>query len=94
VLQREDHCSEVSALPANTTYNEGVAEKFGEGGGKPCLVILDDLLNDIYSKEVCDLCTRGRHHGNISVILITQYLFHQGRYCRDMSLNDRYLVAL
>jgi len=80
-------------LTANTTYHEGVPDNFG-GGGKPCLVILDDILNDVYSKQVCDLFTRGSHHRNISVILITQNLFHQGRYCRDISLNAHYLVAL
>jgi len=57
-------------------------------------VILDDLLNDVYSKQVCYLFTRGSHHRNISVILITQNLFHQGRYCRHISLNAHYLVAV
>ena len=28
------------------------------------------------------------------MILITQNLFHQGRYCRDISLNAKYLVLL
>jgi len=55
-------------------------------------VILDDLLNDVYSKQVCDLFTKGSYHRNISVILITQKLFHQCRYCRDISLNGKYLV--
>ena len=36
---------------------------------------------------------KGRHR-NISVILITQNLFHQGRYCTDISLNAKYLVLL
>jgi len=80
-------------LASNTTYHEGVPEKFG-GGGKPCLVILDDLLNDVYSKQVRELFTRGSHHRNISFILNTQNMFHQGRYCRDISLNAHYLVAL
>jgi len=80
-------------LPSNTTYHEGVPENFG-GGGKPRLVILDDLLNDVYSKEMCDLFTRGIRHRSISVILITRNLFHMGRYCRDMSLNAHYVVAL
>ena len=51
-------------------------------------------VNDVYSKQVCDLFTKGSHHRNISVILITQNLFHQGRYCRDISLNAKYLVPL
>ena len=57
-------------------------------------MILDYPLNDVHSKQVCDVYTRSRHHRNISVILITQNLFHQGRYCRDISLNAYYLVAL
>jgi len=75
-------------------YNEAVPENFRGGGGKPCLVILDDLLNDFYSEQVCDLFMRGSHHRNISVIIITQNLFHQGRKCRDTSLIAHYLFAL
>ena len=57
-------------------------------------MILDDLLNDVYSRQVCDLFTKGSHCRNIRVILITQNLFHQGRYSRDISLNAEYLVLL
>ena len=39
-------------FPSNTTCHEGVPQNFG-GGGKPRLVILDDLLNNVYSKQVC-----------------------------------------
>ena len=56
--------------------------------------ILYDLLNEAYSKDVCDLLTKGSHYRNISVILITQNLFHQRRYCRDISLNAMYIVVL
>ena len=49
-------------------------------------MILDDMLNDVYCKQMCDLFTRGSHHRNISVILITQNVFHEGRYCREFSL--------
>jgi len=73
-------------LPANVRYNEGVPEEFGSANGEPCLVILDDLLTDVYSKQVCELFTPGCHHMNISVILITQNLFHQGQFCIDISL--------
>jgi len=81
-------------LPLNTTYHEGVQENFGGGGGKPRLVILDDVLNDVYSKQVCDLFTRGSYNRNISVILIIQNLFNRSRYCRDISLNAHYMAAL
>jgi len=81
-------------LPANIRYNKCVPEEFGSANGEPCLVILDYLLTDVYSKQVCELFTRGSHHRSISVILITQYHNHQGRFCRDISLNAPYIVAL
>jgi len=81
-------------LPANVRYNEGVPEDFRSANGDPCLVILDDTLTDVYSKQVCERFTRGSQHRNISDILITQKLFHQGRFCRDISLNGHYIVAL
>jgi len=78
----------------NVLFNEGVPADFDNARGSPCLVILDDLLNDVYTKQVCDLFTKDSHHRNISVILIIQILFHQGRFCRDISLNAKYLVLL
>ena len=93
--------SETAAVPStkqvekHVRLNEGVPEKFGDAqDGRPCLVILDDLLNDVYSKQVCDLFTKGSHHRNISVILIKQNHFHQGQYCKDIPLNAKYLVQL
>jgi hypothetical protein len=34
-------------------YFEGVPEDFKNEGGKPALIILDDLLTEVYSKKVC-----------------------------------------
>ena len=82
------------AIRKNVSFREGVPQNFGDGHGRPCLIIFDDLLNEVYSKDVCDLFTKGSHHRNISIILITQNLFHQGRFCRDISLNAKYSVAL
>jgi hypothetical protein len=84
----------LTSLHKNVSIHEGVPQNFGDDRGRPCLIILDDLLNEVYSKDVCDLFTKGSHHRNISVILITQNLFHQGRFCRDISLNAKYSVAL
>jgi len=78
----------------NIQFVEGIPENFGNAQGKPSLLILDDLLNEAYSDKVCDLFTKGSHHRNVSVILVTQNLFHQGRKCRDISLNAKYVVAL
>ena len=56
------------------------------------LVVVDDMLTESSRNEqICALFTRGRHL-NISVILLSQNLFHQGKYSRDISLNVDYIV--
>jgi len=67
---------QLALLRKNIRINEGVPENFGNTHGKPCLIILDDLLNYVYSKAVCNLFTKGSHYRNISAILISQNLFH------------------
>jgi hypothetical protein len=88
--------SENAAVPTElkkiVSFHVGVP-KFQNKKEEPRLVVLDDLINSAYSRDVCDLFTKGSHHRNISVILITQNLFHQGKYCRDISLNAKYLVV-
>jgi hypothetical protein len=88
--------SESAAIPTElkklVSFHIGIP-KFENKKGEPRLVVLDDLINSAYSRDVCDLFTKGSHHRNISVILITQNLFHQGKYCRDISLNAKYLVV-
>jgi hypothetical protein len=71
-----------------------VPEDFKNEGGRPALIILDDLLTEVYSKEVCTLFTKDCQHRNISVLLITQNLFHQSTYCREISLKNKYLVLI
>ena len=57
------------------------------------IVVMDDLqmsaLNNIF---IANLFSRESHHTNISVLLILQNLFHQGKYCRDISLNTHYFI--
>jgi hypothetical protein len=85
---------ELQDLHKNVSYHEGVPEKFVDARGRPSLIILDDLLNQVYSQNVSDLFSKGSHHRNTSVLLITQNLFHLGRHSRDISLNATYLVLL
>jgi len=70
-----------------------VPEDFCSANGEPSLVILDDLLNDVYSKLAYELFTRGSYHRNISVILFTLNLFYNCSFCSDISLNAHYIVA-
>lgn len=57
------------------------------------LVIIDDLMREASNNSVVDLFTKGSHHKNLSVIFITQNLFHQGHGQRDISLNANYIVV-
>ena len=56
----------------NIQYQEGLPENVGNARGKPRLLILDDLLNQVYYEAVCDLFTKGSHHRNVSVFLFMQ----------------------
>lgn len=56
------------------------------------LIIIDDLMREASGNVVVDLFTKGSHHRNLSVIYITQNIFHQGRGQRDISLNASYIV--
>ena len=57
------------------------------------LLIIDDLMLETGNdKRITNLFTKGSHHRNLSVLLILQNLFHNGREIRTMSLNSHYLV--
>ena len=56
------------------------------------LVIIDDMqiraLNDPF---IANLFCR-KSHKNLSVFLLLQNFFHQGKYARDVSLNSHYFI--
>ena len=56
------------------------------------LVVIDDLQREAQDGSVAALFERGSHHDNISVVYISQNIFHQGRDTRDISLNSHYLI--
>lgn len=56
------------------------------------LIIIDDLMRESSNHVVVDLFTKGSHHKNISVMFITQNVFHKGTHSRDISLNSSYIV--
>ena len=45
---------QLNKLGLHMTYREGLPETYGNARGEPPLIILDDLLNEVYSKDVCD----------------------------------------
>jgi len=50
-------------------------------------------MDSAYCKIVSQLFTNGSHHRDISLVLITQNLYHQGLSTRDISLNSKYIVV-
>lgn len=61
--------------------------------GKNIWVIIDDLMADaVNSNSISDLFTKGSHHRNISIILVVQNFFAQGKEMRNISLNSHYIV--
>ena len=57
------------------------------------LVILDDMMDDVVSdSSMMKVFTERSHHQNISVIFMTQNIFHQGKAARTISLNTQYMV--
>lgn len=55
------------------------------------LLIIDDQIQDC-GNDVVALFTRGSHHFNISVIVLTQNIFFANPGFRTMSLNAHYIV--
>jgi hypothetical protein len=78
----------------NVVLAEGVSAGLEEiDGSKPTLLILDDLMDEAGdAREVSELFTRGSHHRNLSVIMLVQNVFHQGKIMRTVSLNSHYMV--
>jgi len=50
-------------------------------------------MDSAYSTRVSQLFTMRSHHRIISLVLITQNVFHQGRSSRDFSLSSKYIVV-
>lgn len=74
-------------------YREGLPQPADyDADARPKLLVIDDLMRESSNGVVIDLFTKGCHHKNMSVFLITQNLFHQGRGQRDISLNANYIV--
>ena len=76
----------------NVSFLEGSPD-FDNAENVPTIIVLDDLMDSAYSTKVSQLFTKGSHHRNISLLLITQNLFHKGPSSRDISLNSKYIVV-
>ena len=79
------HILFIEGIPEN--LNEYIDPKFRK------LIVIDDLMSETGSdKKVTNLFTKGSHHRNLSVILLLQNLFYNGKESRTISLNAHYIV--
>ena len=85
----------------DTLKDKGLVNEFVQGidgykeylkGDVGNLVIIDDLQREAQETDaVASMFERGGHHENVSIMYITQNIFHQGKKCRDINLNCHYL---
>ena len=62
-------------------------------GSEATLLILDDLMQEATEDgRVSNLFTKGSHHRDLSVIMLVQNMFYQGKFMRTISLNTHYMV--
>ena len=91
------HDEMIKTVP-NLTITEGLPQDLGDPDffdpmQNNCLII-DDLLDQATKDpRVMNLFTVGSHHSNLTVIFLTQNVFHGGRGNRTMSLNVHYIVC-
>ena len=83
-----------NGLPEEVVLVEGLASGMVEiDGSRPTLLILDDLMDEAGdAKDVSELFTKGSHHRNLSIMMLVQNVFHQGKIMRTVSLNTHYVI--
>ena len=77
---------------------EGLPEDMGDPGyfnpHQNNCIIIDDLLQEATKDpRVSNLFTVSSHHANLTVIFLTQNLFHKSPHNRTMSINCHYLIC-
>ncbi|CAF1084774.1 unnamed protein product [Brachionus calyciflorus] len=78
---------------SNIEFNEGIFNIEDIDPNVNNLIVLDDLLKECQDNiGIQNLFTVDSHHKNISVFLLSQNLFPQGRCTRTISLNSHYLI--
>ena len=86
---------ELSSKFPHILFIEGIPENLNEyiDPNFRNLIVIDDLMSETGSdKKVTNLFTKGSHHRNLSVILLLQNLFYNGKESQTISLNAHYIV--
>ena len=75
----------------NIEFVEGLPDVDRFDGSRRVLLIIDDLMNEA-NEQVSQIFTKGSHHRNISIIFLTQNIFHSSKHNRTMNINSHYVV--
>ena len=89
---QKDLYAELKSINKDIEYLEGIPSDLSTMFDSKTnnLIILDDMMDEGSKDErVSQLFTRGRHD-NLSVLFLTQNLFHKNQ--RSISLNSEYIV--
>ena len=61
-------------------------------GGQPILVIFDDLIGSKSLPEIANMFTVDARHLNISMVFLSQRMFANDEYFRQISQNCDYFI--
>lgn len=88
------HFQEIfNSLKEKVEFHEGLINLEELDPTFPNLIIHDDLMEECQNdKSIEHLFTRGSHHKNISVIMLTQNIFNKGKFTRTINLNSHYTI--
>ena len=71
--------------------SENEIKEFADG--RHNLIVLDDLMAKVTSsKTMLDLFCQYSHHLNLTVIFVSQNIFHVGKCSRSLTLNSHYFI--
>lgn len=90
---QDDLFKELMGESFNITFLDDLPNFEEMGKQENTLIIIDDFMMEASnSLQVQALFTRGRHLG-LSIIYLSQNMFHKGKYSRDFTLNMDYIVV-
>lgn len=75
----------------NVTFQKNIPEDV-QSVPEFSLIIFDDLMLQVFTKEITEIFTVLSHHNNISVILVLHNIFFKSKFTRDIMLNTQYIV--
>lgn len=83
----------IKMINKNVVFIQGIPSEDQINTIHDCTIIFDDLFIQCINNEfVMDIYTVGSHHRNISAIVISQNVFSQEKFSREISLNCNCMI--